>query len=468
MSDVIEPMSTNLDEDCRWVQQNLEKRIVEGVEASAIDEERVRQHRHGCPKCDLYLKTLDAVATLTPEVSSSIVAAAVDDVDRRFVERRSVRRAAWFAGAAALAAGIAVVLVVGIGDPYPESHPPMARFVEGTALVSTVVIEPGALLEKGQQVSTADNRALFEVETGVELALAPRSEILLSELDPGRIEIGLERGLLAVAVRPALKGELEVRTSAGTIAVTGTVFGVELAGERVEVHVLRGTVRVDWPGQPSIAPVTVGADKTLGLDTRSESRVSVKTANRIRALLGMEVETPAQEVELPSPDLEEQTCAAPRTDPITGEATAEEAHPKATRKQIPSLETVFQQARECRLERDWSCAAERYRLIGKHYPDRPAARSSLVFLAEIELDHLGHPGTALELFGEYRQKASKGPLDEEAAFGACRALRRLGRRSAEKQALEGFVAGYPSSVNANTARTRLEELEGTGDLSGQE
>ena len=87
------------------------------------------------------------------------------------------------------------------------------------------------------------------------------------------------------------------------------------------------------------------------------------------------------------------------------------------------------------------------------------AKTSLISLGNIQLDHLNQPGKALLAFNKYLGTTTKGTLAQEAAWGRIRALGKLGRTADEIDALKVFLINYPSSVQARMARSRLRDLE---------
>ena len=58
-----------------------------------------------------------------------------------------------------------------------------------------------------------------------------------------------------------------------------------------------------------------------------------------------------------------------------------------------------------------------------------------------------------------REQHEPGPLSAEARHGKIRALRALGRREAEAQALEDFLRAHPDNIDAAQLRRRLDELQ---------
>ena len=123
------------------------------------------------------------------------------------------------------------------------------------------------------------------------------------------------------------------------------------------------------------------------------------------------------------------------------------------------LDDLIRAARACRATRDWQCAVDAYRQVIELYPGRPEAQTVLVPWAQIELDHLAMPEAALSRFRAYGQGAQAGPLAQEALYGECRALERLGRVEEAIRAAERFVDRYPTSVYAPRVESMLKTLK---------
>jgi hypothetical protein len=103
-------------------------------------------------------------------------------------------------------------------------------------------------------------------------------------------------------------------------------------------------------------------------------------------------------------------------------------------------------------------AAAQYQALRQAYPDSPESRTVLVSLAELQVDRLGKPDDALRNLDRYLDGGS-GALVEEARRVRIRALRALGDRSLEADAIEEFLAAHPKSFQAPALRSRLTELK---------
>ena len=108
---------------------------------------------------------------------------------------------------------------------------------------------------------------------------------------------------------------------------------------------------------------------------------------------------------------------------------------------------------------EWADSVALYRQIARDFPAQQEAVTVRVPLAEIELDHLGSPGSALTDYRYYLKAAPNGPLAEDALYGVCAALQRMGRTADEARSLTEFLRRFPQSLHAPAAKIRLNELE---------
>lgn len=133
---------------------------------------------------------------------------------------------------------------------------------------------------------------------------------------------------------------------------------------------------------------------------------------------------------------------------------------KGTAKSIDTKQTSGDLLREARMllrdgERD--AAAAKYGELVRRYPSSAEARSGMLSLAELQLEHLGNAEAALELADRYLAGGA-GTLAPEARETRVRALRSLGRRSEERAAIEEYLKAHRNSLRAPALRERLGEL----------
>jgi len=116
-------------------------------------------------------------------------------------------------------------------------------------------------------------------------------------------------------------------------------------------------------------------------------------------------------------------------------------------------------ARKYMQQSRWEDAAYAYRELRQTQPQSVEAHTVLVPLGRLELDHLHQPKQALQNFELYLRQGG-GSLSQEARFARVKALRQLGKRSEEIDAVEEFLERYPSSFESKILRRRLETLTG--------
>jgi tetratricopeptide (TPR) repeat protein len=125
-----------------------------------------------------------------------------------------------------------------------------------------------------------------------------------------------------------------------------------------------------------------------------------------------------------------------------------------------SAEDMLQQANDLRARRQWLAASQIYEKTRRTYPSRAEAYSAMVAAGMLHLDQLGDAKGALSLFSSAVRARPKGPLSEEARWGAIQAHRALGDTASELAALQEFAGLYPQSLLATRAHARLRELRG--------
>jgi tetratricopeptide (TPR) repeat protein len=109
-------------------------------------------------------------------------------------------------------------------------------------------------------------------------------------------------------------------------------------------------------------------------------------------------------------------------------------------------------ARDQRTRGRFADARDSYERLLASYPDTEEGRAALVSLGQMNLVELRNPEAALRLFDRYAGLG--GVLLEEALLGRVRALGRLGRRDAERDAIDTFLARFPESAHAAGLRAQ--------------
>jgi TolA-binding protein len=248
---------------------------------------------------------------------------------------------------------------------------------------------------------------------------------------------------------------LEVAVPDGTITVKGTVFIVEARGQTSSVEVVKGAVSVmpRKSNRPSSEKLDAGRSFSFR-ENRTTKRVR-KDKDNLLELLGI---SPESEVG----DKVEDELASMEAEPADGEEAEDKSLKTADMVRRPaepaSPAVLFKAARACRAKKDWDCAAENYSKVIKHYPNRPDSVTTMVPLAQILLENLKRPAQALDYFRRYQKKKPRGGLGQEALFGECTALKKLGRTKQERRCLERYVELYPNTTYSLMASSRLKNI----------
>ncbi|MCP4673924.1 MAG: tetratricopeptide repeat protein [Deltaproteobacteria bacterium] len=358
-------------------------------------------------------------------------------------------------------------------------------------------------IRAGQRLKTADGHAAISLAQGISLVVESDTNVSVDCINAKRVGVTLHSGHILAEVNPERKGApFSIDTPAGRIVVTGTALGVTVAGATAWVEVYRGSVLLEEKD---------GTNRRLGFGKRSElSQTAVHNIDeeqmkaaagqmRIVGLLDdskgatLNVEsspsgalvllddivvgrTPFHAVLRPGHrtlaleldgydsireliDLFGDTARS-RAFLLSKSDKEQEKPPLEIHEASPLLpETLLGAARKHRKAGRWQKAETAYKALIRNYPKRAEARSSLVSLGFIQLEHLKRPDKALRSYNLYLKRAPGGPLAQEAAFGRAMALKALGRRQAEIEALERFVEQYPNAAQSNRARKRLSMLE---------
>ncbi len=435
-------------EECRRFQESIEREITDEHLLSEADHTFILRHLSECAECASYFEMIDSLKDFDDSGMAE-----PDDVIRDVVEKRFNRRwtrltrMAVAAGVLFLLGGAAVWWTFAGEDPAPQVRLELAhgRVQIGNREFGT-----------GQQMSFDENTviriekdALFQVRDTLFVATESDSEVHVVRATPSAITLKLETGRMALHLVPGSNVALSVELPDGVVEVTGTVFIVEAIRNRSSVSVVRGSVAVrGFNGQRASETVTVG--ETYSLTNQAVSERNSDPSDQLLILLGMS-------------DSSEVAAAEPKA--VAPERPEAEARPldiprKRDRQppDRPSLETLIQSASTCRAQRNWDCAVKNYESLIQLYPNRPDATTAMMPVAQILLDNLNRPAQALKYYRRYQRSRPEGSLGQEAMWGECVALRRLGQTEPETQCLKRFLSRYPAAPFSSQASARLTKI----------
>ena len=173
------------------------------------------------------------------------------------------------------------------------------------------------------------------------------------------------------------------------------------------------------------------------------------------AQVAMASEAPAEPAppEAPEPTATPETLVAVTPDSLPSAARSMDRPAQL------SASDLLREANQLRAQSRWADASKKYEQVLRERADSPEAYPAMVALAKLCLDHLEDPQRALSLYDRTLKIAPGGSLAEEALWGRARALRALGRRDDERNALRSFLSKHPSSVLAGPAAARLKSLD---------
>jgi tetratricopeptide (TPR) repeat protein len=165
-----------------------------------------------------------------------------------------------------------------------------------------------------------------------------------------------------------------------------------------------------------------------------------------------------QALDLARDDLEGEPAAAEiDPEPELAGADPERADPVGSSRRL-SPDELMSSARALMRRGKWARAAATYRELRRVYPDRPEAKTVLVSLGRLELDHLGRPARAMRYLEHYLRGAESA-LSQEARHYRIRAIRALGDIRQEIEAIRDFLIRHPNSFEARALRKRLHALQ---------
>lgn len=346
-------------------------------------------------------------------------------------------------------------------DPAPavakrQTHIPGSQFalLFGDVRSDDGTIAMGAEIPVAERIRTGDGQAALSLPTGIAAGLAKNTSVRVLWSGNTHFGVSLLSGMALFSVDPIqTRDRFFVDTPAGTIHVTGTLFSVVVSPQG-DVFVKRhlGSLRVERSNGETIA-ITDGALVQLnghpsgsGAPAINEQMLSQLQAFRCMDRGDLFTELAHFEC------LGLQAGAAASKSPAPPQRAA---GPEA-RETVPSIKALMSRARQQKASGDWPGAADAYRTLIRLYPDADEARTSMVSLGQIQLNHLGNVNGALKLFGRYLNRP--GPLAQEALFGKAEAYRALGDRSMEEKTLAEFLSRFPRGLYAQSVSGRLDHL----------
>lgn len=480
--------SLGFNDDCSRFSKILEDRLLEIQEPTTAERNFMILHCDECADCRAFEAAVGQIGVVPP-ISEDLVNRVTDDYfarSRRFRRLRPATVMPIAASITAIAAALLLMLNLFSSAPPARSEAPLPlQVTSGEPTVNRATVALGTMLEEGQQINSWENPILIESGKKLALALDKKTGLRLERLNKRHVKVNLEKGLLAISLDRTQNIGLTIGVESADVVVTGTVFAVETTSERNAVHVLRGSVRVESRLGDNRSFDVKGGWSFL-LDRQQRVPMEQASENEIRSLLHMEVpaepesEAPQQDRNQPVSEGESVVPDAPTrqqrpkfrsgtkrttdTPTDTLPETQEEARATVLETETAPSDAsltatdLLRAARDCRKQRNWTCATRTYEKVTRLYPGSPEAATVLLPLAELELDQMNNPARALRHYTRYSDINPSGPLAEEALYGTCKALKALNQKERELNKLKEFLSRYPQSVYVPHAKSRIEVL----------
>ncbi len=412
-------------EDARW--RRLRDARAAGESLSELDARFVDAHEPCSPDARAEQELMAALVELGAEddldtdaadvADTAIVASVVAAYTQQPSSAPSRRIWPWVVGGLAVAAAATVAVALPGPSTSPRAKAPVTANVQTPS--AATVVEPDSLDDRHPPAVVA---AAIDVHKGTLTRrgeAAPAQPPLLQgvyDVTTKDTCIGRDSARAcmdtAASIRVAEDGSIALLSGEARVTVTepvASVFSLQVAGARYEVE------------SATVAVLSVQRDAP-------GSTVTVQRGEVVRV----------------SPDGARTSLRAPR---VSSKGASKGPR---VRGPVADAKTLLSSARSKRAAGDKAGAAKAYAEFVTHYPNEPAAAPTMVTLGELYLAQ-GKAKQALTWFDRY-SKRKGGTLDEEARYGAIRALRKLGRGAAAQRRIDDFLHRYPSSGYASQLR----------------
>ena len=393
----------------------------------------VDAHVSTCPHCQqtftAWTSALPRLRGQAPEELSAVTLRRMEsEILRasRGVARPSSRRTLVFA----LAAGLALVVVMGLGlgvySLRPKAAQPFARIqsmwgqvtLSGVAMTSGAAVGPGGVLE-----IASEGEANFLVGRSAELRLMGPGRVAFNGTTKApRLRLDSGRVLVQVAHREPDE-TFHVTTAHGRVEVKGTRFVVGYGAQGSYVHVDEGEVMAYREGESK--PWAVGAGSTFSLkadESPTEGTAAVQTAAG-----------PGPTAPAPEP----RACA----NPACADESAKVRKAMRAGNSMRAIELVDE-------------------TLAKFEDCTPTSRclDELGYLRAEALRQAGRLDGAITAFKSLNRAGATRAMRQNALYAAAQLERKAGRDEAARQSLERAYAVHPDGALSEEALAGLLEL----------
>lgn len=333
---------------------------------------------------------------------------------------------------------------------------------DGTRVMS------GNRIPYGEKFLVEKHIAILTLGNYGRVVLQPSTKGVFYNHATSHVVFGLDQASMKIELDPRALVRFTVRTPHCNITAKGTQFFVETTVRSTRVDMLEGVTEIISNEKTSI-PIWLYANMSYESHPRSIHKLDHQRLVWMQSFMGMQPPTTFKKNTGADSILQYQSAKKSKW---TNGIGSEVEHPK-TPSVNPSdnqphidvdlsaqLVNLLNEANKARRSRNWTEALRIYQQIVMQHPDDLASKTSLIAIAEIEIEQMQKPDQALRHYEQYLQIAPHGPLAPEALMGKANALRKLQRFEEEKVTLQQFVRTYETHIYAQMANERLRQLGG--------
>lgn len=256
------------------------------------------------------------------------------------------------------------------------------------------------------------------------------SEVLVAGMSEAQTSVVLRSGGARFDVTPNPRRRFRVEAGPVLVEVLGTEFDCERRGDQVKVNVLRGRVRVSWPGGER--ELAAGEEGTFPRDGVS-----------VPSTIAQEPAADVVPLEPPSPPEASNAADVPAD-------AADSKAPARARPRPPSAETLMRNADRARKSGDVATALESLRRVLEVHPKDSRAPLAAFTLGRIEQGRRHHAAAA-RYFAKVR-RLGKSSLREHALAREAEAWASAGEDGKAMARAREYLDRYPTGPRAAQVR----------------
>ncbi|MBW1808509.1 MAG: tetratricopeptide repeat protein [Deltaproteobacteria bacterium] len=488
---------------------------------SAENKTAFVKHLTGCSTCRKEVEAFREISGLIRQTAK----AALPKLDTARVRLRlfsgSVSaKTSWLAPAFAFSAAAAVVILAIIfwpvqskkaSTPGPDSPRTAAVIVPvEPALVTFKSAGTKGPRQEGElwlldpntaSVTDANSALAYRLDKRISVVIFEETQASFDRLPDGTLVVDLSKGSLVARLARPLQGKFAVKTPAGVIEASGTIFAVRVVDEFAsQVWLLEGSVEVTpkfGPGNSLRAPACAVFGSKLQQKKDPADPTGHSMLARAKSLDPFVLDTelgwvsqsshpsggdlvinnvgiPAHRLELATPakvEAQERIKLAKGKDPLVkikkllakrkyAKATKDLAGYLARKPNDPKATFLLGDAHRLSGEVDKSLAA--YHKVVEASHDPSLSEAAIYQIGRLQLQVLSEPEQARQTFRRLVKEYPNGLLRQEVSFHLAECQIALKDYSAAIMALQAYLADYPQGTKAAEAQALLEAFKEKG------